>query len=74
MTKRLLIRALSRAFCLHSQQIKSFAAHTAPSATKAPSQRSALTEAAGQMLPTLNLLLLPAADAARRISEVHLKV
>lgn len=31
-TKRLLISALSGAFCLHSQQIKSFAAHTAPSA------------------------------------------
>lgn len=61
-------RLLIRAFCLHSRQIKSFAAHTAPSATrgpviKTPSQRTTLTEAVGKMLPTLNLLIPPAAYA-----------
>lgn len=46
----LLIRGLSGAFCLHSRQIKSFAAHTAPSATAGPliktaSQHTTWTEA-----------------------------
>lgn len=64
---QLLIRALSRAFRLHSRQIKSLAAHTAPKGPfmKGTSQRATSTEAAGQMLlkvPTLNLLLLPAAS------------
>lgn len=73
------MRALSGALCLHSQQIKSFAAHTAPSATEGPfikaaSQRSTLTEAAGQMLLTPNLLLLPAAYADRHISQLHFKL